>query len=178
MVGDRFFLEQVLQLLQLCGILSREIIGQAEVFRGVVKFPNIILQRVFHVVAPRCTVDHTSQPTVVIDSTVAEHLEILRRMTVGCVGILCGIQHAHAGQRYLRHAVHGFRLWQSSGFEHGSRHIVDVMELATDFALGLNTLGPVHHHAVAGTAKICGHLLGPRKRCIRSHRPGRREMRE
>ena len=75
-----------------------------------------------------------------------------------------------------RHAVHGPLLDPVTTL--GSavspppawwRDVDHVMELAADFALGLNALGPVDDHPVAGAAEVTGDLLGPLERRVAAH---------
>ena len=63
-------------------------------------------------------------------------------------------------------------------FQRGRGDVDDVVELAADFALGFDALGPVHDHAVARAAEVAGDLLGPLERRVAGPGPADREVRE
>ena len=46
-------------------------------------------------------------------------------------------------------------------FQNRSGDVDDVVELGAQLALGLDALGPVDDHGVAGAAEVRGDLLGP-----------------
>jgi hypothetical protein len=50
-------------------------------------------------------------PAFVVDAAVSEHLEVLRLMPLRGVGVVERVEHAHALDRLLLHAVHRDRLW-------------------------------------------------------------------
>ncbi len=80
------------------------------------------------------------------------HLEILRVMARRRFLVAERIDHAHAFDRLLGHAVeHGRRL-DPGGFENGRVNIDDVMELRTDTAHVLDAGGPGDDQAVVRAA--------------------------
>ena len=91
--------------------------------------------------------------------------------------ILERIGHAHALDWRLRRTVDRLRLRQLGRLENGRRHVDDVVELAAQPALCLDSLRPVDHHAVAGSAVVRRHLLGPCERRVECDRPARRHVR-
>ena len=69
--------------------------------------------------------------------------------------------------------------WGEFGcFQDGGSHVVDVMPLAADFALGLKPGWPVHDHAVPRSTKVGGHLFRPLERGVGRHRPAAAHVRE
>ena len=96
---------------------------------------------------------------------------------LGRIGVVPGVDHAHALDRPLRHAVDDSRLRQSGGFEN-RRHDVDhVVPLRADLALRLDAVRPVDDHGVARAAVVGGHLLGPGEGRIEADRPTGRHVR-
>ena len=79
-----------------------------------------------------------------VDRAVAEHLEILRVARgrgVG-VGLVEGVSHAHAFDRFLGDAVDHHRRLDARGFEDGRHDVDHVMELRADAAGVLDVVGP------------------------------------
>ena len=116
--------------------------------------------------------DGAGQPAVVVDGAVAEDLEVLglvpapspwRRQTCRP----CSRLRSGSGRR----PVHPLRLGQAGRFEDRRRDVDDVMPLRPHFALGLDALGPVDDHAVAGAAVTAGDLLRPGERRVPRHGP-------
>ena len=70
--------EQRHQLLQLFGILCREVMGLTVIHGQVVKLPGMLIHR--GLVLPGQQVAGTGPPAVLVDAPVAHHLEILDRM--------------------------------------------------------------------------------------------------
>ena len=58
---------------------------------------------------PRRAVPGHRRPALVVDPAVADHLEVLRRATVGCGRVVEGVPHRRTLHRLLRHAVHRLR---------------------------------------------------------------------
>ena len=100
-------------------------------------------------------------PALVVDAAVAEHLEVLRLVPLGRLGVVEGVEHADAFDRVLLDAVHRDRLGQAGRLEDRRRDVDHVVELRADLALGLDALGPVDDGAVARAAPVRGDLLGP-----------------
>ena len=110
---------------------------------------------------PRHAVPGHRRPALVVDAAVAEHLEVLRLVPLGRLGVVERVQHADALDRRLLDAVDDRRMRQPGGFEDRRRDVDHVMELAADLALGLDAVRPVHDRAVARAAPVRRHLLGP-----------------
>ena len=80
-------------------------------------------------------------PALVIDAAVAEHLEVLRRVTLRRLGIVERVQHAHALDGSLLHAVHGDGLREPRRLEDGRRHIDHMVKLERNSPLVLMPFG-------------------------------------
>ena len=143
LVLDRFLQEQLLQLLELLGVLRGQVVRRAEVLVDVVEFPLVFEERMPRLAFPGGAVDRVGQPAVVVDAAVAEDLEVLRLVPVLRLGVGERVDHAHAFDGRLRRAVHRLGLGQAGRFENGRRDVDDVMPLRPHFALGLDPLGPV-----------------------------------
>ena len=113
-------------------------------------------------------------PPLVIDATVAEHLEILQVVHLGRIGLVEGIGHAEPFERSLLDAIDRGGRRNAGNLEHGRGNIDDMGELRADLVAGLNSLGPVHDRAIAGTAPVGRDLLGPLVRGIHGMRPADR----
>ena len=101
------------------------------------------------------------RPTLVVDPTVADHLEVLGLTAVGGVGVIEQVGHGDAVERLLFEAVDHGRFGKMGHIEHGRGHVDDVVELVADLALGGEPVGPVDDGAVAGAPEVGGDLLGP-----------------
>ena len=110
---------------------------------------------------PRHAVPGHRRPALVIDAAVAEHLEVLRLVPLGRLGVVERVEHADAFDRRLLDAVDDRRMRQPGGFEDRRRDVDHVMELAADLALRLDAVRPVHDRAVARAAPVRRDLLGP-----------------
>ncbi len=93
MVLDRLFREEVLKLLQLCGILRGEIVGFAEVLGYMIKFPSILGERRKRHHQPGDGMTSTGHPAIVIDAAITKHFEVLSGMRFFGVCIVEGINH-------------------------------------------------------------------------------------
>ena len=158
--------------------LFRHLLGQvvrlAPVFIGVVELPGVVVEcRGFLArdYEPRRLVPRHRGPALVVDAAVAEHLEVLCLMLLGRLGIVERVRHADAFDRMLLDSVDEGRLGQAGHFKDGWRNVDHVMELGADFALPLDSLGPVHDRSVARAAPMRGDLLGPLVRSIHGVRP-------
>ncbi len=90
-----------------------------------------------------------SEPAFVVNAAVAEDVEVLGGVVFRGLGISERSQHRNAVHGLLLEAIHLLRLRNVGGFEDRRRHVDEVVELAADFALGLDALGPGHGHAAA-----------------------------
>ena len=84
-----------------------------------------------------------------VDAAVAEHLEVLRPVSVGLGGAVERIRHAHALDRSLLDPVDDRRVWQTRGLEHRGRDVDHVVELGPHLAARVEPVRPVHDRAVA-----------------------------
>ena len=82
---------------------------------------------------PRYAVHHAGQPAFVIDRPVTKHLKVLGRMTLRCVGVIGGVEQAHAIHRQLRNTVDGVGHRQTRCLQHRRTDIVHVRPLAAHF---------------------------------------------
>jgi hypothetical protein len=90
----------------------------------------------------------------VIDAAVAEHLEVLRLVSVGSLGVVERIEHADAFDGLLLHAVHESRLRKLRRLENRGRNIDHVVELRANLALALDPARPVDDGPVADATPV------------------------
>ncbi|SID61144.1 Uncharacterised protein [Mycobacteroides abscessus subsp. abscessus] len=147
---------QPLQFMQFFWHRLGQILGLAPILGGVIQFPHVVVEgdRLFAHQQPRRLVLGDRGPALVVDPSISEHLEVLRFMPVGRLAVVERVQHAGALDGMLLNAVDEHRLWYSSGLQDRGRNVDDVMELATNFGLRGDALGPVHDRAVAGPAPV------------------------
>ena len=119
-------------------------------------------------------------PPVVIDGTIAEHLEVLRSVPGRGVGVrlVPRVHHAHAFDGALLDAVDRIGRRDAGRFEDGRHDVDDVVELAADAAYVVDVAGPGHGHALGRPAIVRCHLLHPLEGRVQRPRPACREMRE
>ena len=121
-VLDRLDQEQSLEGGQLVGVLRRQVMGLGPVGGGVVQLPHVVVEgRKLGTEQPRDAVPGHGHPTLVVDPTVADHLEVLRLPALGCAGIIEQVGHGDALDRLLLEAVHHRRLGKAGHVEHGGR---------------------------------------------------------
>ena len=78
---------QPLQFVQFLRILFRQVFRLAPVLVRVVQLPHVIVKgRQWFRHVPWRAVPGDRGPTFVVDATVAEHLEILGLVSIGCLG--------------------------------------------------------------------------------------------
>ena len=170
-VARRFDEPEALQLVELLRHLLGEVLRLAPVLSGVVELPDVIVQRRWLFLRPRVGVPRHRRPPLMVDATVAEHLEILRLVPLRRLGVVERVEHADAFDRRLRQTVHRKRFGYAGRFENRRSDVDDVAELRANFALGLDALRPVDDGAVAGAAPVRGDLLGPLVRRVHRVRP-------
>ena len=109
-----------LQLLELLWLFLSQIAGLTPVVIGVIELPNVVIEggELNGAGFPGGAVTGDSGPALVINTAVANHLEILGFMPLGCILFIEGIEHAHAFQRFLLHPIHEQRLGQSGRLQH------------------------------------------------------------
>src|SRR5438105_10509348 len=99
MILDRLLREEVLKLFQLSGILRGEIVSLAEVLGYMVEFPSVLGERRKRHHQPRNRMARTRHPAIVIDATIAKHLEILSRVCLVRFGIVERVNHSRSIER-------------------------------------------------------------------------------
>ena len=166
--------EETLQFGELLRVLLRQVLRLRPVGVGVVQLPHVVVERALVGADPRHAVPRHRRPSLVVDAAVAEHLEVLRFVPLGRLGVVEGVEHAEAFDRRLLDAVDDRRMRQARGLEDRRRDVDDVMELAADLALGLDAVRPVHDRAVARAAPVRRDLLGPLVGRIHRVRPANR----
>src|SRR6266516_3509003 len=117
-------------------------------------------------------------PAVMIDGTVAKHLEVLGCMTVLGFGVVKSINHRRPIERKLFGAIHHLWKRQTGGFQYSRCNIYHVTKLWADLAFSFDSFGPMHYHSVAGAAPMRSNLLGPLERSIQGMRPANGIVRE
>ena len=153
--------EEALQFGELLRVLLRQVLRLRPVGVGVVELPHVVVEGALVGAEPRHAVPRHRRPPLVVDAAVAEHLEVLRLVPLGRLGVVERVEHAEAFERRLLHAVDDRRMRQAGGFEDRRRDVDHVMELAADLALRLDAVRPVHDRAVARAAPVRRDLLGP-----------------
>src|SRR5262249_7603580 len=91
-------------------------------------------------------------PSVVIDRTVREHLEVLGVVLAGRASVVECVREAHALDGRLGHAANDGRRVDAERVEHGGYHVDRMGVLMPDLAFGLDPLGPVHQEGVGYAA--------------------------
>src|SRR5215510_6089488 len=114
-----------------------------------------------------------------IQSAVAEHLEVLGIMPARLAGVLTteSVGQTHTLDWLLRHAVRHCWLGDAHHLKDRRQNINRVMELGTDLAGVFNALRPGDNHAIARASEVRGDLLGPLERRITSPSPAYRVVR-
>src|SRR5262245_32264902 len=118
-------------------------------------------------------------PAVMIESAVAEHLEVLGVMLTWLAGVLTteSVGQTHALDWLLGHAVRHCWFGDAHDLKDRRQNINRVMELGTDLARVFNSLQPGDDHAIARAAEVRGDLLCPLERRIASPSPAYRVVR-
>ena len=86
----RLYKPQPLQFVQLFRHLLSQVVRLARVFTGVIEFPVVVVEfRDFLAPEePGRTVSRNRGPALVVDPAVAEHLEVLCLVPLGCLGVV------------------------------------------------------------------------------------------
>ena len=180
----RLGIEEGLHLLDLLRHLGGQIVELGGVLLDVVELPLVSgdhIRRRRGAQLPRKGDRRRGRhPSVVIDGAIAEHLEILRRVSGRGVGVrlVPCVRHAHPFHGALLDAVDRIGLRNAGRFEDGRSDVDDVMELAADAAHVVDMAGPGHGHALGRPAEVRRHLLHPLERRVHRPRPRRGKMRE
>src|SRR5262249_37688718 len=146
----------------------------AEVLGDLVEFPCILSEIGGTDIYPgQAAVAAAGDPAVMIESAVAEHLEVLGVVLTWLPGVLTteSVGQTHTLDWLLRHAVRHCWLGDAHHLEDRRQNINRVMELGTDLAGVFNALRPGDDHAIAGAAEVRGDLLGPLEWRITSPSP-------
>ena len=111
---------KALQLLELLWLFLGQIAGLTPIVIGVIELPNVVIEggKLNGAGFPGGSVACNRGPALVIDAAVANHLEVLGFMPLGCILFIKGIEHAHAFQRFLLHPIHEQGLGQSGRLQH------------------------------------------------------------
>ena len=111
-VACRLDQPQALQFVQLFRHLLGQVVRLAPVLVGVVELPDVVVEGrgLLADQEPRRLVPRHRGPALVVDAAVAEHLEVLRLVPLGRLGVVERVQHADAFDRVLLHAVDRERL--------------------------------------------------------------------
>ena len=180
----RFGVEDVLHFLELVRHLGSEVIGLRDVLVEVVEFPFVTgdhVRRRLGAQLPRN--GHRSRrrhPAVMINGAVAQHLEVLRGVPGGRVGVglVPRVHHAHAFDGALRDAVDRFGRGDAGRFQDRRHDVDDVVELMANAADVLDVAGPRHANALRRSAAMRRDLFHPFERRVHRPRPAGRKVRE
>ena len=115
-------------------------------------------------------------PTVVVQRAGSEHLEVLRAVPALGAGRIERVDHAHALDGLLLHAVDHGRLRDSDRLENGRGDVDHVMELRANTALVLDALGPADDQRVARSAEVRSDLFAPFEGRVHGPRPAHVEV--
>ena len=113
-----------------------------------------------------------------VDGPIAQHLEVLRGVRGGGVGVRLveRIGHAHAFYGLLGNPVHHRRCRDAGHVEDRGHDVDEMVELATNAASVCDPVRPGDHHALPGAAEVGGDLLHPFERCVERPRPCHRHV--
>ena len=181
-VALRLLPEQLLQLLELLGVLRREVLRLREVVRQVVQLPHVLLgvplargergERRRREV-PRGLVEARARPpAVLVHRPRADHLEVLLRVPLLGGRVVERVEEARAVHRLLLDPVDRLRLRDPGRLEDGRADVDAVRELRAQVAARLDLAGPRDDHRVARPAQVARHLLAPLERGVAGPRPG------
>ena len=180
----RLGIEDALHLLELVRHLGGQVVVLRGVLHDVVELPLVAgdhIRRRLGAQLPRHSCRGRGRhPPVVIDGAVAEHLEVLRGVRGGRVGVrlVPGVGHAHAFDGKLLDAVDRIGCRDAGSFEDSRHDVDDVVKLAADAAHVVDVAGPRHGHALRRPAEMRRHLLHPLERRVERPRPSCRKVRE
>src|SRR4051794_32558532 len=118
-------------------------------------------------------------PPLVVEGSVAEHLEILSRARALRVRVLPieRVGHADPLDGLLGHAVDHRRFGDSDDVEYGRHHVDHMMKLETRGANICDPRRPSDDHSVSGSTKMGRDLLDPLEWRIAGPGPTHRKMR-
>ncbi len=172
--------KSVLQLAQLVRMGCGQIFGLTEILLDVVKFPAIVGEIRGALGHPREPSMATARgPSLVVESSIAEHLEVLRSAPALRVRVRSveRVGHADPLDRLLGHAVDHRRLGDSNDIEDGRHQVDHVVKLEALGASIRNPRRPSDDHSIARSAEVRGDLLHPLEGRVAGPGPTHREMR-
>ena len=148
----------------------------APIVLRVVKLPNIVIKRgrLFAREQPWSLVPGYRGPALVVDTAIAEHLEVLRLMTLCRLRIVKRVQHADAFDGVLLHAVHKEGLGKARCFKDCRCNVDDVVELPPHLTLRVAALRPMNNGSIPCSAPVRSYLFGPLVWCVHCVRPAHR----
>src|SRR5512133_3306881 len=117
-------------------------------------------------------------PAIMVNGAVTKHLKVLGRMPVFGFWVIKSINHRRSIERKLLGSIHHLWKGQTGRFQYSGSNINNVAKLRPDLPFGFDSLGPMHHHAVTGTAPMRSNLLGPLKGSIQGMCPTNSIVRE
>lgn len=127
-----------------------QVVGLRPVGGQVVQLPDVVLEAAFRIGdhLPGDAVPGHRHPALVIDATVAAHLEVLSGTPVRSIGGSKRVAHAGALDRLLLNAVHQHRGRHADAVQDGREHIDDVVELRAHATAPGDPAGPVDDQPV------------------------------
>src|SRR5262245_25814586 len=93
-------------------------------------------------------------PAIVVQGTMAEHLEVLCDVSGGRLRVIETVGEAVTFDWGLRHAVDRRRSLEAERLEHGRHHVDGVRVLRADFSFGPDAFRPVDQERIADTTPI------------------------
>ena len=119
-------------------------------------------------------------PAVMINGAIAQHLEVLRGVPGGRIGVglVPRVHHAHAFDGSLLDAVDRVGRGNAGRFQDRRHDVDDVVELMANAADVLDVAGPRHANALRRSAAMRRDLLHPFERRVDRPRPAGRKVRE
>ena len=171
-VLPRLFLEGLLQLRELLGVLVGQVRAFREVLGHVVELPLVVLERQGDVDVPGHPfgVQRDGLPPFDPDGTVAEHLVVLPLLAIRRIGIVERVEHGRSVHRLLLDAVVAVRHGQLGRFQNRRGDIADVVILAADLAFAPDALRPVDYQRVRLAAAMLA-LFEIAERRVAGHGP-------
>ena len=132
---------EALELLELLRHRGGEIMGLRPVLRPVVEFPDVLVERASGAEIPGRAVPGDGAPTLVVDASVSEHLEVLDVVALGRFRVAEAVEHRRSLHRALGDAVDHPRLGKAGGLEDRRSDVDDVAELVAQLPLAAMPFG-------------------------------------
>ena len=171
-VATRFLLEALLEFFQQLGMLAGDVPGLGPVRMGVVQLPTIVVEASRGLQGlPGGAVTCHRQPAVVVDATIADDLEVLRRPAATLGLIHQAVDHADAVARLLRDAFEGLGRVDAGRLEDRGEHIDDVVPMLVDRSGTARAVRPMEDHPVAVPTVMRRDRFHPGQRRVHRHGP-------